>query len=96
MFGLVIGSEKIASVRTVNELLTPYPEDYSHPCTPVVFEPELKAMYESQPPATKDLLGHALLLILTFMDICIYKNPVSIKALFNNNSNINNNWKIKS
>lgn len=43
----------------------------------------LKSQYEIYPGIEKDILGQSLLLNLTFMNLCVYKNSQTISALFN-------------
>lgn len=63
-------------------------EDCSHlPCKKVDVEKQLQNYYFNQSSVNKELLGQSLMLILTFMELCINKNELCIK-LVNNRSKI--------
>lgn len=75
-----MGNEKVATDQTVEMLLQT--SNQKSPDNSHVFVPErLQNMFRYQKDLQKDMLGHCLLLGLTFMDLCIYKNQESILKL---------------
>ncbi|XP_056631786.1 transcription elongation factor, mitochondrial [Diorhabda sublineata] len=84
LFSTLVGQEKVAAVTTINELLNDNVEtsEASLPCTKIMVEQQLKAAFDSQTPVNKELLGQALMLVITFMDLCVYKNPAALDAVF--------------
>lgn len=82
LFNTLVGQEKVSAITIIEELLKNGDGPGSSlPTTPVTVEQRLKISFNSQPPAKKELLGQALMLIISFMDLCVYKNPVSIAAM---------------
>ncbi|XP_050517269.1 transcription elongation factor, mitochondrial [Diabrotica virgifera virgifera] len=90
LFKTLVGQEKVAAVTTINQLLQSNEdlENSSLPCTPITVEQQLKNAFSSQSPANKELLGQALMLVITFMDLCIYKNPCSLATVYSTNRKI--------
>ncbi|CAH0730006.1 unnamed protein product, partial [Brenthis ino] len=79
LYGTLVGNERVSTDQTVINLLQ---EAASRESNSHVFVPEnLVNDYLSQKELQKDMLGQCLLLALTFMDICIYKNKESINKL---------------
>ncbi|CAK1585937.1 unnamed protein product [Parnassius mnemosyne] len=80
LYGTLVGNERVSTDQTVEMLLDEAKEihsDNSH-----VHVPEyLISMYRSQKELQKDMLGHCLLLAITFMDLCIYTNEERIRKL---------------
>ncbi|CAH2039347.1 unnamed protein product, partial [Iphiclides podalirius] len=80
LHGTLVGNERVSTDQTVEMLLQEARAsrwDNSHAHVP----DRLATMFRSQKDLQKDMLGHCLLLALTFMDLCIYVNPESIKRL---------------
>lgn len=69
----------MSSYGTVDRLLSNESEPL--PCTKVDMNNSIKNFYQSQSTACKDLLGQALLIAVTFMDLCLYKNQNSINVV---------------
>lgn len=84
LFSTLVGQEKVAAVTTINELLNNNIETGkpSLPCTKILVEQQLKNAFNSQTPGNKELLGQSLMLVITFMDLCVYKNPAALDAVF--------------
>lgn len=75
-----MGNEQVATNQTVEMLLKSSNE--KSPNNSHVFVPErLQNMFRYQKDLQKDMLGHCLLLGLTFMDLCIYKKQESTDKL---------------
>lgn len=82
LFKTLVGTERVSATSTVKTLL----ENMENPgeplpCTRITADKHLKDMYYEIPAMHRDLLGQSLLLVTSFMDLCIYKNPVSLKAI---------------
>lgn len=75
LYGTLVGNERVSTDQTV-EMLLQNPTD-----SKVRVSEHLVTMFRSQKELQKDMLGHSLLLGLTFMDLCIYKNQESIDKL---------------
>ena len=79
LYGTLVGNERVSTDQTVEEILR---EASSRKSNSHVFVPEnLVNEYRNLKELQKDMLGQCLLLALTFMDICIYKNKESINKL---------------
>ncbi|XP_053606137.1 uncharacterized protein LOC128672775 isoform X2 [Plodia interpunctella] len=84
LYGTLVGNEKVSTDQTVEMLL----QDINNKCennSHVYMSDNLKNMFRSQKDLQKDMLGHCLLLSLTFMDLCIYKNENSVRKLLKKN-----------
>ncbi|CAG4946645.1 unnamed protein product [Parnassius apollo] len=80
LYGTLVGNERVSTDQTVEMLLDKAKEihsDNSHVHVP----DNLTSMYRSQKELQKDMLGHCLLLAITFMDLCIYTNEEKIRKL---------------
>ncbi|XP_026762675.2 uncharacterized protein LOC113521352 [Galleria mellonella] len=84
LYGTLVGNEKVSTDQTVEMLLQEINEKTSNN-SKVYISPPIKHMFRSQNDLKKDMLGHCLLLGLTFMDLCIYKNQESINKLVKRN-----------
>lgn len=84
LFRTLVGTERVAALDIVTQLIE---NTSTAPCTPVQVDSQIRGNYMSQSPADKELLGQALMLIISFMDLCIYKNSSSIAALTPNRKN---------
>lgn len=80
LFRTLIGKEKVSSYSAIHSLLSA--DTKILPCTAINIEDTIKQYYYSQSTVHKDLLGQALLIAATFMDLCYYKNENSIKVLY--------------
>lgn len=81
LFQTLVGNERVSSRKIISELLESNSETFSLPCTPITVEHQLINIYDSQSPASQELLGQALLLIVAFMDLCVYKNEKCINII---------------
>ncbi|XP_061714714.1 uncharacterized protein LOC133523249 [Cydia pomonella] len=79
LYGTLVGNERVSTDQTVEMILQNTIESH------VKVPENLKTMFRSQKDLPKDMLGHSLLLGLTFMDLCIYKNQNSIDKLMRRN-----------
>lgn len=69
----------MSSSSTVDNLLLQ--NDETMPCTRINLEDSIKSHYYTQSTVNRDLLGQALLIAITFMDLCVYKNVNSLQVL---------------
>ncbi|CAH0584494.1 unnamed protein product [Chrysodeixis includens] len=80
LYGTLVGNERVSTDQTVEILLRELggiSPNQSHAYIP---EP-LQSMFRSQKDLQKDMLGHCLLLSLTFMDLCVYRNQERVAKL---------------
>lgn len=80
LYGTLVGNEKVSTEQTIEMLLNGL-SDKSSSRSHAYVPQYLQEMYRSQRDLQKDMLGHCLLLSLTFMDLCIYKNKERIAKL---------------
>ncbi|XP_059046175.1 uncharacterized protein LOC131841843 isoform X2 [Achroia grisella] len=80
LYGTLVGNEKVSTDQTV-ELLLQEINGRTSNNSKVYISPSIQSMYRAQKELQQDILGHCLLLGLTFMDLCIYKNQDSINKL---------------
>ncbi|XP_013172326.1 PREDICTED: transcription elongation factor, mitochondrial isoform X2 [Papilio xuthus] len=83
LYGTLVGNERVSTDQTVEMLL----ENAKKICpnnSHVYVSESIVSMFRSQKELQKDMMGHSLLLGLTFMDICIYMNQKSIAKLSRN------------
>lgn len=83
LFRTLMGSERVSSTTIITNLLENARNNTkcTLPCTPIRMEEHMQEQYYSQTPVFRELLGQALLVIITFMDLCVYKNPASLAAV---------------
>ncbi|KAJ8715923.1 hypothetical protein PYW08_013208 [Mythimna loreyi] len=80
LYGTLVGNERVSTDQTVEMLLRDLVS--RSPTNAHAYVPEpLQNMFRSQKELQKDMLGQCLLLSLTFMDLCIYKNQERIAKL---------------
>uniref|UniRef100_A0A2A4K9L3 Transcription elongation factor, mitochondrial n=1 Tax=Heliothis virescens TaxID=7102 RepID=A0A2A4K9L3_HELVI len=80
LYGTLVGNERVSTDQIVEMLLRDLTE--KSPNNSHAYIPEsLQSMFRAQKDLEKDMLGHCLLLSLTFMDLCIYKNQERITKL---------------
>ncbi|KAJ0178114.1 hypothetical protein K1T71_005937 [Dendrolimus kikuchii] len=80
LYGTLVGNERVSTEQTVDMLLktlTTKSNNHSH----AYINERLQNMFRSQKDLQKDMLGQCLLLSLTFMDLCVYRNQERINAL---------------
>lgn len=51
------------------------------PCTPVNVDSAIKNIFKAHATPQKELLGQALLIVVTFMDLFVYKNSSTWSGL---------------
>lgn len=80
LFQTLIGNEKVSTISGVTKLL-----DISQcselPCLPVTCDTKIKEYFSYQSSIYKEIMGQSLMLIVTFINICIHQNPISLKAV---------------
>ncbi|CAH2981469.1 unnamed protein product [Chilo suppressalis] len=80
LYGTLVGNEKVSTDQTVEMILQSIGEK-SNDNSRVYISEKLKSFFRNQKDLQKDMLGHCLLLALTFMDVCIYRRKESIEKL---------------
>ncbi|XP_074028227.1 transcription elongation factor, mitochondrial isoform X2 [Leptinotarsa decemlineata] len=82
LFETLIGKEKVSTLSVVNELMQNYGGlEWKLKCEPITVEEALKNSFSSYSSSNKELMGQALLLVVSFMNLCVLKNPKSLKAV---------------
>ncbi|KAL0871685.1 hypothetical protein ABMA27_004202 [Loxostege sticticalis] len=82
LYGTLVGNERVSTDQTVEILLQNMSENSTENFLPKpTITEELKSDFRSRNELERDMLGHCLLLALTFMDLCMYKNQDSIQKL---------------
>lgn len=82
LFGTLVGQERVSAVKIITELLNNSSStDPTLPYSSVTLEEDLKLQFLAYAAVSKELLGQPLMLAVTFMDICVKKNPAAIKAV---------------
>lgn len=79
----MVGNECVSSTATILNLLGES-EKLALPCSPIKFDEKLKCDYLAKSSAHKELLGQSLMLVIAFVDLCVRRNPVSLKAIIPN------------
>ncbi|XP_028029099.1 uncharacterized protein LOC114242218 isoform X2 [Bombyx mandarina] len=85
LHGTLVGNERVSTDQTV-EMLLQESSGKSTGNKHVYVPEEVKNMFRTQNELQKDMLGHCLLLSLTFMDLCVYKNKERIAKLIKRTS----------
>ncbi|CAG9790192.1 unnamed protein product [Diatraea saccharalis] len=80
LYGTLVGNEKVSTDQTVEMILQNIGEKSNNNSQVYVSE-LLKSYFRNQKDLQKDMLGHCLLLAMTFMDLCLYKRKESIDKL---------------
>lgn len=74
-----MGNERVSTEQTIENLLQEVSRNEAK--NQVKVPEHLCTMFRQQKDLQKDMLGHCLLMALTFMDICVYRNSDSINKL---------------
>lgn len=80
LFGALVGTERVSTEATIMDIINRNPNS-TLPCSKISVEPNLIDDYCKCSKGYKDLLDQALLLVITFMELCIYNNPISFGAI---------------
>ncbi|XP_072947539.1 transcription elongation factor, mitochondrial [Epargyreus clarus] len=78
LYGTLVGNERVSTDQTVEELFQQGPTGDG---TRVLVPERWRDNYRARRELQRDMLGHGLLLALTFMDVCVYRNQESIEKL---------------
>ncbi|XP_065161611.1 transcription elongation factor, mitochondrial isoform X2 [Atheta coriaria] len=78
LFKTLVGNERVSSGAIISKLLDGHDD---LPCTAITTKGLIKSEFMSQSSVHKDLLGHALMLIVSFMNLCVYKNAASLHVI---------------
>ncbi|KAF5272742.1 hypothetical protein FQA39_LY07769 [Lamprigera yunnana] len=88
LFRTLMGTEKVSSSLTVNNLLESNGSEEL--CCKLDIDNRFKVEYNLQSAIGQELLGQALLLIVTFAEICVNKNSACLALLSRNKKSPNN------
>ncbi|KAI4470706.1 hypothetical protein MML48_1g09237 [Holotrichia oblita] len=80
LFGALVGTERVSIENTILSIISGA-TNTSLPCSRLTIDPVLIDNYYKCLKGYKDLLGQALLLVITFMELCVYNNPESLKLI---------------
>ena len=81
LFKTIVGSESVSAQSLVLDIISQ--ETGSYDCSPISVSDELKEKYLNRAPTEKESLCWSLLLIMTFMDLIVHKNPHSLQSIKN-------------
>lgn len=88
LFKTLIGFEKVSAVSTIVGLLKKDPKVLKTlPCGLISFDSDLSTKFFSLTPSHKELQAQALMLAVTFMDLCVNKNKNSCATLIEYSKN---------
>lgn len=73
----------MSAATTVRRIIN---NEKSDSYTPITVDAELNAIYNEELPLNKEVLGQALLLTMTFMDVCVFKNLKSLQKVASTNN----------
>lgn len=79
MFKTFVGNECVSNIDVIHQLLSQV--SCNLPCTPIKVDDDLRMIYLNETPTNQELLGQALMVTLTFTDICIRGNQLSLDAV---------------
>ncbi|KAK9871488.1 hypothetical protein WA026_012861 [Henosepilachna vigintioctopunctata] len=79
LFQTWVGTEKVSAIKTVEQLFNNTELNLAY--SPVHINQSLKEKFNKQSSLYQELMSQSLLLGITFLDLCVYKNPVSIQAI---------------
>ncbi|XP_066258817.1 uncharacterized protein [Euwallacea similis] len=86
LFNTLMGYEKVSAIPKIIGMLKGDTEVmHSLPCTGVSIDNSLTQYFKSENSMNKELLSQALMLGISFMDLCVYKNKKSFEALTGKN-----------
>lgn len=83
LFKTWIGTENVSTIANVENLFNH--DKFDLPCSKINIDQSMINKFERQPSANKELMGQSLLLAITFLDVCVYKNQRSLRALIPQN-----------
>ncbi|CAG9768167.1 unnamed protein product [Ceutorhynchus assimilis] len=82
LFSTLIGYEKVSAISVITGIVNKDSKVIdSLPCTPIDFDPKLNLAFSNRSSFDKELLAQALMLVASFMDLCIHRNSKCIEAL---------------
>lgn len=84
----MIGNEKVSAIEIVSQLLENSTANSRLVCTPVSVDLSTKTAFREHATANQELLGQALLVVVTFMDLFVYNNSKTWSALLSRNKKI--------
>lgn len=77
-----MGNERVSATTTISQLLdTSNDVPFSLNCSPISVDRQVKDDYLELSAPHKELMAHALMLIIAFRDLCVHKNVVSLNAV---------------
>ncbi|XP_044754022.1 transcription elongation factor, mitochondrial [Coccinella septempunctata] len=79
LFKTWVGTEQVSTLTTIQQLFS-Y-NDFDLPCSAIDIDQNTINMFQNQPSFNKEIMGQSLLLAITFLDLCVYKNEKSLKAM---------------
>lgn len=89
LFGLLIGSERMSATQVVDEIVNKTPKSLLNPVNyevklPPRFESKFLCMYNGCGLEKKEDLSLAFLLALSFIEVNIFKNEISLQKIGTN------------
>lgn len=71
----------MSAINIITELLNKPSDTSALPYSSVTLDESLRTQFLSHAAVSKELLGQSLMLAITFMDVCVRKNPSACKAI---------------
>lgn len=81
----MIGNEKVSAIKIVSQLLDNSTPNSDLSCTPISVDSSIKTTFREHATSNQELLGQALLVVVTFMDLFVYNNSRTWSALLPRN-----------
>lgn len=81
----MIGNEKVSAIKIVSQLLDNSTPKSDLRCTPISVDSSMNTTFREHATPNQELLGQALLVVVTFMDLFVYNNTNTWSALLPRN-----------
>ncbi|CAH2004538.1 unnamed protein product [Acanthoscelides obtectus] len=82
LFKILVGNEKVSAITKVTRLIeNDGTFEVEVPCSPISVNSHLKQAFMAENSENKELLSQALMLVVTFMDVCVRKNPATLASI---------------
>lgn len=85
LFKLLVGYERVSAIEVITELLESNVGTCNLPCMPIAVNIEVRNSFKEHSTLNKELLGQALLVVVTFMNLFVYDNSKSWSVILSRN-----------
>ncbi|VEN58301.1 unnamed protein product [Callosobruchus maculatus] len=80
LFKILVGFEKVSAIDKVTALIL-NGDSNEVPCSPIFVDNTMKRAFLSQTSVNKEVLSQSLMLVVSFMDLCVHQNPKCLARL---------------